>query len=105
MMASNILAAFCRAAVVLTVPLLGACTDADWASVTAFPTASASSAGPSRPAAEPSQRFSAACARAADERSTDAAVQGFDPDIQRDVRDKTYADCLTWSPGVTSSGL
>jgi hypothetical protein len=37
------------------------------------------------------------CEWAARKRAEDTDLQGFDPEIQQSVYDKTYADCMTWS--------
>lgn len=36
------------------------------------------------------------CGEAAQDRSTDAARQGFDDTVQRTVYHDTYTDCLAW---------
>jgi hypothetical protein len=87
---------------------LGGCTDSDWGSVMPGDAAAPAqapvatevgytNAGPTTPitAANPSSTLT--CTRVARERSGDAQVQGFDDGIQRNVYDKTYAECLKWS--------
>lgn len=53
--------------------------------------ASAVSAAPGTPAQQ------ASCAEAAQARSGDAAVQGFDETVVQTVYNATYADCLKWA--------
>ena len=87
--------------------LLAGCTDADWAHVMpdiggdkplAYPDTAAAAnyaayASGHASAPTPEQK----CARVAQERTDDVGSQGFDGDVQREVHDRTYTDCMTWS--------
>ena len=99
-----------RKAILLTsVLLLAGCTDADWAHVMSFNSpGSAPSATypPDMPSAAAAANYSAyvaapsvtkKCNDVADQRMSDAASQGFDDEVQRQVHGKTYADCMDWN--------
>ena len=85
--------------------LLAGCTDADWAYVMTYGDGAKALNYPedtaaANHAADVSGRPPTAeqkCARVAQERSDDAAVQGFEADVQQQVHDRTYADCMTWA--------
>jgi hypothetical protein len=85
--------------------LLAGCTDLDWAHIasyddapSAFPDKSAEIAATNYAAFVGTQTATASveqrCARNAQERASDIDNQGFDADLQKEVYDKTYADCL-----------
>ena len=84
------------------VVLLAGCTDSDWSGIvgaSSDPPAVTDRRAMVRGGALPaSDRH---CQDAAKERANDTAVQGFEPEIQRSVYDKTYADCLHWSVRMT----
>jgi hypothetical protein len=86
---------------------LCACTEADRTYVASEPVAPAVAPGTPTPPqsaaaanyagfAAGEVRDTAKCTDVADQRAEDAAFQGFDKDIQQDVRDRTYASCLAW---------
>ena len=106
-----------RVLMLVSVLLCAGCTDNDWASVmpggslwtysSAAPNTAAPSAAPSAAAAANYSAFAAApvgsptatekCAHAARDRTSDAEAQGFDDTVQKQVYDKTYADCMSWA--------
>lgn len=87
-----------------SVLLLAGCTDADWARVMTYGDGAKSLNYPEDTAAANYSAYVAGrpptaeqkCSRIAQERSEDAAVQGFEPDVQQEVHNRTYADCMTW---------
>jgi hypothetical protein len=81
--------------------LLAGCTDADWSGI--MPTAPVGNLA-ADPGATPvssgnniSIKAEGNCRGAAQTRAGDADAQGYDSDVQRDVYEKTYADCLYWA--------
>lgn len=92
-----------RIASVLAVVFLAGCTDGDWASVMSSfdgspgdaPAAPvvAANAVPTRSA---DGLMAETCRKAASDRASDVAMQGFNADLQKTVYDKTYADCAAW---------
>ena len=87
-----------------SVLLLAGCTDAEWASVMTFGDGAKALNYPDNAAAANYAAYRAGrqptaeqrCAHVAQERSDDAAVQGFEAEVQQDVHDRTYTDCMTW---------
>ena len=88
-----------------SVLLLAGCSDADWAYVMPdmggssglnYPVATAAANNAAYMAGR-SPTAKQKCERAAKERASDAADQGFEPDVLQQVHDRTYADCMTWA--------
>lgn len=88
----------------VSVLLLAGCTDADWAHVMPdmggakalnYPDDTAATNYAAYVAHSP-PTAAQKCARVAKERSDDVAIQGFEADLQQQVHDRTYADCMTW---------
>ena len=88
----------------VSVLLLAGCSDADWAAVMTYGDGAKVQNYPEDTAAANHAAYVAGrpptaeqkCAHVAQERSDDAAVQGFEADVQQDVHNRTYADCMTW---------
>jgi hypothetical protein len=88
-----------------SVLLLAGCTDAEWAHVITYGDGAKALNYPEDTAAANYAAYAAGrpsaagqkCARVAQERSDDSANQGFDADVQLQVHDRTYADCMTWA--------
>ena len=87
-----------------SVLLLTGCTDADWAHIVPdmggakalnYPDDTAAANYAAYVAGSP-PTAAQKCARVAHERSDDVANQGFDSDVQQQVHDRAYADCMTW---------
>ena len=84
--------------------LLAGCTDADWDHLTTYGDGAKALNYPDDSAAANHAAYAAGrppaaqqkCAHVAQERADDAAVQGFEADVQQDVHDRTYANCMTW---------
>ena len=87
-----------------SVLLLAGCTDADWANVMTYGDGAKALNYPEDAAAANYTAYVAGrrptpeqkCAAVAQERSADAAVQGFESDVQQEVHARTYADCMSW---------
>ena len=95
--------------ILASVLLLAGCTDSDWAHVMsgvgvgsdkppAYPDSAAAAnyaayAGGHGSVPTPEQK----CARVAKERSDDVTAQGFEAEVQQQVYDSTYADCIAWA--------
>ena len=87
-----------RSVCLIAVLLLTGCTDEDWDRILSYPAPADGGSRPSVAAASSiSEAATASCARAARDRSSDVAVQGFTPEIQQSVYDKTYGDCVAYS--------
>ncbi len=81
--------------------LLAGCTDSNWSGIVGGSgDPPPNSAPPTAAAADVSPDSDHKCQWAAKERANDAAVQGFESDVQRADYEKTYADCLHWAAKI-----
>jgi hypothetical protein len=80
---------------------MAGCTDADWSNIASFDdpqvdypdTQAPGTVGASTPTGPPNSK----CQSVASERASDVGMQGFDDEIQSDVYNQVYAECVAWA--------